>query len=82
MEVIQPGKVFVTSCRHHFHESCLLTWFVESNICPVCRTEQDNKFVMFKKQIQDRTSAMYMEVIDGLEEDLVRARRRRVQRTE
>ena len=82
MDSIQPGKGLVTSCHHHFHEQCLLLWFVESNVCPVCRAEQDNKFTNFKKQIQDRTAELYMEVIDGLEEDLMRARRRRAQRAE
>lgn len=82
MDVIHHGKGFTTSCRHHFHENCLVTWFLESNVCPVCRASQDNKYVTFKRQVQERTAEMYMEVIEGLEEDLMRARRRRAQRAE
>ena len=82
MDVVHPGKGFTTSCRHHFHENCIVTWFLESNVCPVCRADQDNKFVTFKKQVQERTAEMYMEVIEGLEEDLILARRRRAQRAE
>ena len=82
MDVIQPGTGLVTSCRHHFHENCLVTWFLESDVCPVCRATQDNKFVSFKKQVQERTAELYMDVLVGLEADLARARRRRAQRAE
>lgn len=83
MEQVQNGRGdLVTSCHHHFHEHCLLQWYLESDVCPVCRTEQTNKFIDFKKHIQERTAEMYLEVIDGLEIDLARFRRRRAQRAE
>ena len=32
-------ELIMMTCRHLFHESCLLPWFEEKNNCPVCRTE-------------------------------------------
>ncbi|CAN5951319.1 unnamed protein product, partial [Sphagnum jensenii] len=28
----------VTSCDHHFHTKCIITWLCQSSTCPYCRT--------------------------------------------
>lgn len=84
MELIHFGKGdLATSCRHHFHEECMLKWFIEESTCPVCRTPQVNKYTAFRDEIRDNMSGIYMEVINTLEDDLRQARRaRRARRAE
>jgi hypothetical protein len=85
MEVIHFGKGdLTTSCRHHFHEECMLKWFIQDSTCPVCRSRQENKYTAFRDEIRDNMSGIYMEVINTLEDDLRQARRaaRRARRAE
>eukprot|EP00924_Labyrinthula_sp_SR-Ha-C_P013781 maker-scaffold_5-snap-gene-13.4-mRNA-1 protein AED:0.15 eAED:0.15 QI:0/0.33/0.75/1/0.66/0.75/4/444/648 len=40
MEPLEPKvRIYVTSCKHAFHISCLNDWFKESSVCPICRAD-------------------------------------------
>lgn len=28
----------VLKCKHQFHQTCIDTWLIHNNICPLCRT--------------------------------------------
>lgn len=70
-------KRYPMSCNHSFHEECILRWYHESNVCPVCRAEQtDDKYIIFKRALEDIIGERYANAIRSLEGDVLRLRRR------
>lgn len=60
-----------------FHNECIRKWYEVSDDCPVCRTEQTNDpLIVFKHNIHENISRNYMDVIQSLEQDVSRYRRR------
>ncbi len=77
LEEIQFNQTHKTTCGHSFHKKCILTWFVCSDECPVCRHEEaDDPMIIFKHGVHERMSGNYLDAIRSLEEDLGRYRRR------
>ena len=35
----KENNFWVTPCKHKFHGTCLMKWYVSNQSCPVCRTE-------------------------------------------
>lgn len=87
LEDVPFKQIHRTSCGHVFHSQCMLTWFVSSDECPVCRHEEkDDPVIIFKHNFHERISENYMETIQSLESDIAvyrrRARRARALRDE
>ena len=32
-------KCYISSCNHRFHYKCIIKWILQSNNCPMCRTQ-------------------------------------------
>jgi Ring finger domain len=59
------------SCGHSYHLNCILTWFITSDECPVCRCEQkDDAFVVFKHKVQDELRAKYKDAMESMEREV------------
>ena len=43
LDTIKYDKL-ILPCTHHFHYICILVWFKENMICPVCRQEYKTKY--------------------------------------
>lgn len=66
-----------TTCRHTFHKECIITWYEQSDECPVCRAEQMNDpIIIFKQHVKASMEETYMNAIRSLETDVQRLRRR------
>lgn len=77
-DVIQRPQYHTTQCKHFFHSECIRRWFETSDVCPICRSSQhEDPLIIFKHRVHDIISQNYLEVIQSLEDDLERARRRR-----
>lgn len=77
LDDIQYKDVHTTSCSHKFHTGCILRWFVTSDDCPICRTEQaEDPMIVFKRTFHENLSRNYMDAIRSLESDVTRYRRR------
>lgn len=75
-DIITP---YTTTCNHPFHESCISNWYKESDVCPICRCVQHgDKYVLFKRDIEQASSDRYADAIRTLEIEIQRLRRRRV----
>lgn len=78
LDTIQRSQCHVTLCKHYFHSECIRRWFETSDVCPVCRNSQnEDPFILFKHRVHDVISQSYLEVIQSLEDELSRIRRRR-----
>ena len=59
------------SCGHSFHVECIIEWFVTSDVCPVCRTKQeDDIFLNFKNKVEDTMREKYKDAISSLEHEI------------
>ena len=66
------------SCGHAFHIDCILNWFVNSDICPICRKSQTKDlFISFKNKIEDEMRRKYRDAIMSYEHEIRRLRRAR-----
>lgn len=58
-------------CGHSFHIDCILGWFKESSVCPVCRSNnQSDVFIQFKNGIEENMREKYMDAIRSLESEV------------
>ncbi len=58
-------------CGHAFHPNCIMTWFVSSDECPVCRTKQTGDSLLeFKEKVEDVLREKYKDAIDSLEAEV------------
>lgn len=65
------------TCGHAFHLECIMHWFRMSNVCPVCRVEQnEDPLIIFKTAVEDEIRQRYADAIQTLERQLVMHRRR------
>lgn len=65
------------TCGHAFHVECIMHWFRMSNVCPVCRVEQnEDPIIIFKNAVEDEIRQRYAEAIHSLERQLTVQRRR------
>ena len=61
------------ACRHVFHAPCIASWFVTSNVCPVCRADQSaDPLIEFKNQVEESVRTVYQDAIHSLEDDVRR----------
>ena len=60
------------ACGHAFHLKCILTWFQESDRCPVCREEQpkSDPLIQFKNNIEDNLRKKYKDVMNSYEDQI------------
>jgi len=73
----QVATRYPTNCMHIFHEQCITQWYLHSDVCPVCRATQDaDKFVVFKKALDDIVGERYADAIRTLEAENMRLRHR------
>jgi hypothetical protein len=80
LDEIPCKEIYVTECRHHYHSQCITTWYVTSDECPVCRTEQaTDPFIFFKRKLRRAVEDVYSDAIHTLETEnrLLRIRRAR-----
>jgi len=58
-------------CGHAFHPDCIMTWFVTSDECPVCRTKQTGDSLLeFKEKVEDALREKYKDAIESLESEV------------
>jgi hypothetical protein len=77
LDEIQFKQLHKTTCGHVFHSECILTWFISSDECPVCRHEESTEpVIIFKHSVHERMAQNYMDTIRSLEDDVTRYRRR------
>ena len=58
-------------CGHAFHPECIMTWFVTSDECPVCRTKQTGDSLLeFKEKVEDALREKYKDAINSLESEV------------
>ena len=76
LDEVPIKSVHTTACNHKFHSECIMRWFVTSDDCPVCRSEQATEpIITFKKGVHDRMASVYMDAIRSLESEVTRYRR-------
>jgi hypothetical protein len=64
------------SCGHSYHLNCILSWFVNSECCPICRKEQiKDPIILFKKKVEDEIREKYRDAITTYEYEIHRLRR-------
>ncbi len=52
-----------------------MTWFVESDICPVCREKQDDEILEFKEKVEQKMRELYKDALDSNDREIFRLRR-------
>lgn len=62
-------------CNHSFHRKCIMTWYVESDVCPVCRETQDDELLDFKKKVEEKMRLVYKDALDSNDLEIRRLRR-------
>ena len=74
LENVKSTNTFNTkrlTCGHSYHVDCILTWFVTSDECPVCRTRQfDDPIIRFKLKVEDELRQKYRDAIESLEQEI------------
>ena len=59
------------TCNHSFHLDCILNWYKQASVCPICRKEQnDDLFVIFKEGIKDEMREIYSDAIKSLQQEV------------
>lgn len=59
------------SCGHSYHLDCILTWYVTSDECPVCRCAQNtDPYIVFKHKIEDDMRTKYKDAIRSMEREV------------
>lgn len=43
MNAIKKNKHVIFPCNHEYHYDCIMQWFIQKNICPVCRLQINGK---------------------------------------
>ena len=43
LEEYGDGVIEITECNHSFHEACIRQWFEQSDFCPLCRHQCQNR---------------------------------------
>ena len=74
-ETIQSGDKHTLSCEHKFHRQCMVQWYVESNVCPICRAEQKDELLEFKEKVKENMRQLYKDAIDSSDREIERLRR-------
>ena len=67
----------VLQCGHAFHLNCILSWFVHSDKCPSCNTEQcGDPILEFKERVETNLRTKYMNVMQSYETEIQRLQTR------
>ena len=66
---------YTLGCGHVFHKACIMSWFVQSDVCPVCREKQDDDIFKFKEGVEDKMRNTYKDVLDSNDREIARLRR-------
>lgn len=74
-ELIQNDGMHVLSCGHKFHRSCMLSWYAESNVCPICRNEQKDEILDFKEKVKENMRNLYRDALESNDREIQRLRR-------
>ena len=56
-------RLYITSCNHKYHYSCLYKWCFRKNSCPTCRTLN----VINELELVDETTFLPLNLIDDYE---------------
>ena len=74
LENVKSTNTFNTkrlTCGHSYHVDCILTWFVTSDECPVCRTKQQyDPIIIFKSKVEEELRQKYSNAIKSLEQQV------------
>ena len=72
LDVIDDKLIRLVGCNHTFHHSCINTWYLKSNTCPLCRKNIKDMFrVSFKMYVNPFYSPMKNYIIELKENKLV-----------
>lgn len=63
------------SCDHKFHRKCIMSWFVESDLCPVCREKQNDEILEFKQKVEKKMREVYKDALESNDREISRLRR-------
>ena len=56
-------RLYITSCNHKYHYSCLYKWCFRKNSCPTCRTSN----VINDSELIDENTFLPLNIIDDFE---------------
>lgn len=65
----------VLTCGHTFHKKCMMSWYIESDVCPICREKQEDEILQFKESVEDKMRAVYKDALDSNDREITRLRR-------
>jgi len=52
-----------------------MSWYIESDVCPICREKQDDEILNFKENVEEKMRAVYKDALESNDREISRLRR-------
>ena len=66
---------YTLACGHAFHKQCIMSWYIESDLCPIWREKQDDGILKLKEGREEKMRSIYKEALDSNDREIARLRR-------